>query len=237
MAEREVGRVNALWRYPVKSMAGESLQNVNVGWHGLAGDRRWAFIRAGMERSGFPWLTIREAPELWRYQPYFTDPDNVEGSQTLVKTPDGSELEVADPALAARFGDGVRVMKQYSGIFDVMPLSLLSVQSVEGLSDLVDLPLTATRFRPNILIDAPGEAFQEDGWPGSVIRIGGLRFRADQRDKRCALINVDPASLDNDPRVLRTVAKEREARLGIYGTVVEPGAIAVGDPVFLEDSA
>ena len=182
MAVEEVGRVNALWRYPVKSMAAEALRSVDVGWHGLAGDRRWAFIRPGMERSGFPWLTIREAPQLWRYAPYFTEPEDAEASKTVVRTPDGSELEVADPALAAHFGDGVRVMKQYSGVFDTMPLSLLTVQSVEELSASVGSPLTSSRFRPNILIDAPsGGSFPEDSWTGSVLRIGGLRLRVDGR--------------------------------------------------------
>jgi uncharacterized protein YcbX len=64
-----VGRVAALWRYPVKSMAGERVDAADVSWHGLAGDRRWAFIRDGQVRSGFPWLTIRELPELAHYRP------------------------------------------------------------------------------------------------------------------------------------------------------------------------
>jgi hypothetical protein len=218
-------------------MAGESLRSVEVGWHGLAGDRRWAFVRPGMERSGFPWLTIREAPQLWRYQPYFTDQENVEASKTVVKTPDGSELEVADPALAAHFGDGVRVMKQYSGVFDVMPLSLLTVQSVEQLSASVGISLAPPRFRPNILIDAPaGGSFPEDSWTGSVLRIGGLRFRVNQRDKRCVMVNIDPSSTSSDPRVLRAIAKERDARFGVYGSVVETGEIAVGDLVVREIS-
>jgi len=92
MAEQEVGSVAAPWRYPVKSMAAEALRSVGVGWHGLAGDRRWAFVRPGMVHRGFPWLTIREAPQLWRFEPYFIDSENVEASKTLVKTPDGSEL-------------------------------------------------------------------------------------------------------------------------------------------------
>ncbi len=218
-------------------MAAEPLRSVSVGWHGLAGDRRWAFVRPGMERSGFPWLTIREAPQLWRYQPYFTDPENVEASKTMVKTPDGSELEVADPALAAHFGDGVRVMKQNTGVFDTMPLSLLTVQSLEDLSASVGLPLAASRFRPNIVIDAPAEgAFPEDSWTGCVLRVGGMRLRVTQRDKRCVMINIDPSSLNSDPRVLRTVARERDARFGVYGAAVEPGKIAVGDAVFRESS-
>jgi uncharacterized protein YcbX len=64
-----VGRVAGLWRYPVKSMAAEELDGAEVSWHGLAGDRRWAFIRDGQVRSGFPWLTIRERPELAHYRP------------------------------------------------------------------------------------------------------------------------------------------------------------------------
>src|SRR4051794_8659404 len=72
---REVGRVAALWRYPVKSMAPEAIERVEVGWHGIAGDRRWAFVRADQERNGFPWLTIRESPALARYQPRLVDPE------------------------------------------------------------------------------------------------------------------------------------------------------------------
>ena len=84
-----VGRVVALWRYPVKSMAAERLDEVEVSWHGLAGDRRWAFIRDGHVRSGFPWLTIRERPDMARYQPRFAEPDRPNGSLTLVRTPSG----------------------------------------------------------------------------------------------------------------------------------------------------
>ncbi|MGH2893554.1 MAG: MOSC N-terminal beta barrel domain-containing protein, partial [Solirubrobacteraceae bacterium] len=56
----QVGTLVGVWRYPVKSMAAEALTQAEVGWHGIVGDRRWAFIRPHMERSGFPWLTLRE---------------------------------------------------------------------------------------------------------------------------------------------------------------------------------
>jgi uncharacterized protein YcbX len=218
-------------------MAAEPLRSVNVSWHGLAGDRRWAFVRPGMERSGFPWLTIREVPQLWQYQPRFTDSRNVETSEVVVETPAGREFEVADPAFAGGFGDGVRVMKQYSGVFDTFPLSLLTIQSVEQISASAGLPLTPARFRPNILIDAADDgAFPEDSWTGSVLRIGGLRLRVDQRDKRCVMVNIDPAALTSDTRVLRTIARERDARFGVYGAVVQPCNIAVGDPAFREVS-
>ena len=231
-----VGTVHELRRYPVKSMAAEPLRTANVSWHGFEGDRRWAFVRPGMERSGFPWLTIREKPDLWLHEPRFADPSNVESSKIMVKTPAGLEFDVTDPDLASSLGDGVRVMKVYSGIFDTFPLSLLSVQSVRGLSDLVQQTLTPLRFRPNLVIDGNGaDPFPEDAWAGATLRIGGLRCRLDRRDKRCVMVNVDPAdTASRNPAVLRAIANERNACFGMYGTTVEPGEISVGDPVILE---
>ncbi len=228
------GRVAALWRYPVKSMAGEELEAVEVSWHGLAGDRRWAFIRDGQVRSGFPWLTIREQPELAHYRPRFAEPDRPNASLTLVRTPSGDELDVADPALAAELGQGVRVIKQDRGVFDTLPLSLLTTQTLAGLGRLVGTDLAAERFRPNLVVDARGRDFPEDGWVGRVLRIGGLRMRVDKRDQRCVMVTIDPVTLRRNPAVLRAIARERDARLGVYGSTVEPGRIAVGDPVELE---
>jgi uncharacterized protein len=231
----EVGRVAALWRYPVKSMAAEPLEEVEVSWHGLAGDRRWAFVRSGVERSGFPWMTIRERAEMGHYRPSFADPSRPDDSRTVVRTPAGDELAVVDPALAAELGDGVRVIKQNRGVFDAMPLSLISTQSVAALGVLVGAELDHQRFRPNLLIEAAGEAaFPEEAWLGAVLRIGAMRMRVDQQDERCVVVNVDPATGERNHAVLRTLARERAACIGVYGSTVEPGRVAVGDPVFLD---
>jgi uncharacterized protein len=241
-----VGHVAALSRYPVKSMAPEELHAVEVSWHGLAGDRRWAFIRDGEARSAFPWLTIRDQPEMAHYRPRFTEPDRPNASPTLVRTPSGAELDVADPALAAELGPGVRVIKQKRGVFDEMPLSLLTTQTLAGLGRLVGTDLTARRFRPNLLIEAAEGEFPEDAWVGRVLRIGqpgqpgepggrgALRMRIDQRDQRCVMVTIDPVTLRRKPAVLRAIARERGACLGVYGSTVEPGQVAVGDPVELE---
>jgi uncharacterized protein YcbX len=233
---RPIGTVCGLHRYPVKSMAAEALQSSAVSGHGFAGDRRWAFIRPGAERTGFPWLTIREKPDLWRYEPRFLDPQDVERSKTFVTTPDGTEFDVADPELARQLGEGVRVIQQYGGVFDTFPLSLLTMQSVEGLSSLVNQPLATLRFRPNILVDAIGaDPFPEDAWAGAVLRAGSLRLRLDQRDQRCMMVNVDPTTLESNPGVLRAIAQQRQACFGMYGTTVTPGEVSVGDPVFWEE--
>jgi uncharacterized protein YcbX len=91
------------------------------------------------------------------------------------------------------------------------------------------------RFRPNLVVEAlDATQIPEDAWVGYVLRIGGLRMRVDQRDQRCVMINVDPQTTSKNPDVLRAVTREREACLGVYGSAVEPGRVAVGDPVFIE---
>ena len=232
MQNRKVGRVVGLWRYPVKSMGAEALAEADVSWHGLAGDRRWAFIRNGVTQSGFPWLTLRERGDLGHYRPSFVDPSQPDKS----RTPSGAVLDVADPALGAELSPGgVRVIKQDRGIFDTFPLSLITTQTIAQLGERVGARLDVQRFRPNFLVEAAEEApFPEDEWVGCVLRIGGLRLRVDKRDGRCAVITLDPATTERDPAILRAVAQERQGCLGVYGSTVEPGRVAVNDPVVLE---
>src|SRR6478672_1208846 len=93
----EIGHVEALYRYPVKSMAGEQLQAADVGWHGLHGDRRLA-IRRLEDRGGFPWLTAGKLPELLLFTPLWRDDGDL---PTHVRTPDGRELGIFDEELTA----------------------------------------------------------------------------------------------------------------------------------------
>jgi uncharacterized protein len=224
-----------LWRYPVKSMAGEALTEAQVGWHGLAGDRRWAFIRPRLERSGFPWLTLREVADMAQFTPRFVDPATPDRSRTLVRTPEDDGYEVTDPALAARLGEGVRVIKQDVGVFDSLPLSLITTSTVSGIAALSGRELEPARFRPNLLVEATtGEDFPEDAWLGATLRIGDMRMRVDVRDPRCVITSMDPGTGERDPRVLREIAQRRATCAGIYGTTVTPGPIGLGDVVVIE---
>ncbi len=234
-----VGRVVGLWRYPVKSMPGEALAEVDVSWHGLAGDRRWAFIRGGVVQSGFPWLTLRERGEMIHYLPSLLDPARPDQSPTVVRTPAGATFDVADPALAAELGPGVRVIRQDRGVFDTMPLSLITTQTIARLGEVVGAPLDVRRFRPNLLVEAAGDepAFAEDAWVGRVLRIGAMRMRVDKRDGRCAIVTIDPATTERNPAILRAIARDRQGQLGVYGSTVEPGRIAVGDLVIVDSAA
>jgi uncharacterized protein YcbX len=232
MTDVRVGTVVALWRYPVKSMAGEPLQTAELGWHGLAGDRRWGFVREGMIANGFPYLTIRERSSLAQCVSRFAEPDRPERSPVRVTTPEGGDFDVADPALRQALGGGVRPLKLDRGVFDSAPLSLITTQSVAGLGAAVGAPVDARRFRPNVIVEAlEPAAWQEDGWVGSTLRIGASEVRVDRRDERCVVVNVDPETAHRDPAILRAIARERQACLGVYGTAVVPGPVAVGDEV------
>jgi uncharacterized protein len=231
-----VGRVAGLWRYPVKSMAAETLADTDVGWHGVAGDRRWAFVRDGVPHSGFPWLTLRERGDMHRYRPSFVDPARPDKSATVVQTPSGRMLDVTEPALAAELhAVGARVIRQDRGVFDTFPLSIITTQTIAQLAHIVCEPLEVARFRPNILVETAGDApFAEDGWVGSMLRIGSLRMRVDKRDGRCVVITIDPLTAERNPHILRAVARDRQGCLGVYGSTVEPGRVAVGDAVVVE---
>ncbi len=233
---RHVGRIVGLWRYPVKSMAGEALTEVDVSWHGLVGDRRWAFIRNGVAQSGFPWLTLRERSDMSHYQPSFVEPARPDKSPMVVRTPAGVVFDIEDSALAAElYASGVRLIKQDRGVFDTFPLSLITTQTIARLSETVGAQLEVQRFRPNILVEAvDGGDFPEDGWLGCVLRIGAMRMRVDKRDGRCVVITIDPLTTERNPVILRAVASDRQGCLGVYGSTVEPGCVALNDPVVIE---
>jgi MOSC domain-containing protein len=156
-------------------------------------------------------------------------------SSTLVRTPSGATIDVTDPALAAELAPGARVIRQNRGVFDTFPLSMITTQTITGLSAMAATPLDAQRFRPNFLVEAIGAApFAEDAWVGCVLRVGSLRMRVDKRDGRCVVITIDPATTERSPAILRAVVSERQGCLGVYGTTVEPERVAMHDPVFIE---
>jgi uncharacterized protein len=230
-----VGRVAAVFRYPVKSMAAEPVEDVDVSWHGLSGDRRWAFVRPDLPRSGFPWLTLRQRNDLNDYHPWWTEPARPDASAVIVRTPAGAQLDVTSPVLAAEIGEGVRVMKLDRGTFDSMPLSLITTRTVDSIGALLGAEVNVLRFRPNLVVEAfGGPTFPEERWVGQALRVGTTWIRIDGRDKRCVVVNVDPVTGRRDPTVLRAIADLREMCLGVYGSTVRPGRVAVGDSVVLQ---
>ncbi len=109
----ELGRISAIFRYPVKSMAGELLEVARLSWHGIAGDRRLAFRRL-TDKSGFPWLTASKLPHLLLYKPFVLDSNTAELLPTHVCAPDGKEYEIRSDELreeiSSRYGSDVELM-------------------------------------------------------------------------------------------------------------------------------
>lgn len=239
----QVAIVRALYRYPVKSMAGEALHEIELGWHGFEGDRRFAFVRTN-ELVDFPWLTASRVPELLLYKPHYINGDIAKGF-VQVQTPDGLELSLSNTRLAERisrlYGSEVRPMRLKSGIFDQADLSLISQESIAAVSEEVNRTLEIARFRPNIVVELFGgkRPFAEDTWVGRRLKFGAApdapAMRVTERDIRCVMINFDPATVEKDERILKTIAQRHESCLGIYGSTERTGRIRVGDMISLED--
>jgi MOSC domain-containing protein len=236
----ELGHVCELVRYPVKSMAGTSIDSAFLGWHGLDGDRRFAFRRLG-DDSGFPWLSASRVPELILYQPLGLDQRSSEPLPTHIRTPDGAELELRSAELrgeiAGRLGSSVELMMFKHGIFDDASVSVISQATITGIGDEAGMTLDRRRFRANIVLETRGrERFLEDEWLGGTLLFGVREPRpavsVTARDVRCMMINLDPDTGKQDAGVMKTVVRLNENNAGVYGTVVETGTIRVGDPVF-----
>ncbi len=229
-ARAGLSRIARIWRYPVKSMAGEALESVAVSWHGLAADRRWAFVRPDHEANGFPWQTIREEPRMCLFSARLRNPERPEASTAEVLTPDGDTVEITDPDLPVQLGAGLRLMRLHRGAFDTMPVSLIGTATVAELCRTAGEPVDPRRFRPNLLVETD-QPFIEDSWVGRTLRIGDTVLRIDRSDKRCVAINVDPETGRVAPELLRLVAKTRASKAGVYATVVEPADVQLGADV------
>ena len=221
--------VEAIFRYPVKSMAGESLQAAQIGWHGVDGDRRFA-LRRLEDPGGFPWLSASKLAELVTFTPLVRD-----GLCTHVRTPDGRELPVRGAELAAEIarlhGHPVEMMRlDRGGIFDEGTISVITPATVAAIAPDV------RRFRPNLLVrtDAPS-AFEEDAWVGGVLWFDddGPELAITRRDERCAMLNLDPDTARSDPQIMKTVVRLNDNHAGVYASVIRPGRVAVGQRVHI----
>lgn len=237
----EVGVIKNIFRYPVKSMAGEALESCSLGWHGFEGDRRFAFRR--MEDSGgFPWLSAGRLPALIRYQPFRSAESSAEHLPTHVRTPEGKELELRSEELRAEiarlYGKDVQLMQLNHGIFDEAAVSLIALSTIQGLEVESGKSLDIRRFRPNLFIETNSpERFSEDQWVGRSICFGadgGAEIGITLRDLRCAMVNLDPDTAESDPIVLKSVAKANEVCAGVYATVTKTGVVSVGQKLFLK---
>jgi hypothetical protein len=238
-AALEVGCIEAIYRYPVKSMRGERLEAAAMGWHGLEGDRRLA-LRRIEERGGFPWLQASKLHELVLFTPVTRGDGN--GLPTHVRTPEGAELPVFGEELAAEIGRRhrapVQMMHLDRGIFDETPISVITSTTIAEVCRLAERPADVRRFRPNILVRSTRAApFEENDWVGGVLTFGdgndAPAVTVTMRDVRCVMVNLDPDDASHDAGVMKTVVRENQNCAGIYATVTRTGRVAVGQTILL----
>lgn len=258
-----IGTVDSLWRYPVKSMRGEEMEEMFVGYGGVYGDRLYAFTTSA-NPAGFPYFTGRDRRQMIRYRPRFRHPEkaarpvNLDAAETHnaaplsatadelildVETPEGSAFAITDPELIENLRGGLdgrhelTLHRSDRALVDCAPLSLFSVQTVATLANESGLSVDKRQFRANIYLDLPQtSAFAEEQFIGSRIRLGTKVVAVPiKRDGRCMMITLDPETAQKSPALLKTVAQEHDGCAGLYAAVLTAGMVRKGDAVTLMD--
>jgi uncharacterized protein len=256
-----VGKVESVWRYPVKSMRGQELDEIFAGYAGVYGDRLFAFTSSASPK-GFPFFTGRDQRQMIRYRPHFRDPDKaarpvnlteaeksganpISGNATElmidVQTPDGNTFAIDDPALIDNLRAGIdgnhelTILRSDKAITDCRPLSIFAVQSAKKLSEETCVAVDKRRFRANVYLDlTSSDGFAENEFVGRSLRIGSkVIVSVLERDARCMMITLDPDTGEKTPAILKQVAQAHEGTAGVYGAVLAEGMIRKGDAVEL----
>lgn len=230
------GKVTAIGRYPVKSMRGEHLDTVDVGFQGIPGDRLYAFVQEGVA-SPFPWLTAREYPGLLQCQPSWVMGGS--GRPALhVALPDGTIVPAPGAALAEAVGRAsgraVRLHADHRGNHDIAYVSIILQSTVRALSAAAGVAPDARRFRMNLVVASDAPAFSEASWVGRVARIGDVRLAITEQAKRCQMVTLDPETGAGTPSVLKATAELNGAFAGVYASVITPGGVEAGQELVLE---
>ena len=241
-----IGTVSRLWRWPVKSMAGEELRALSLGPRGVGGDRSHAVLHE--HKGAWRPLTAREAPRLlaWRAAyPFNLDAglDPASPPHAVVTEPDGvKSWRWGDPRLRAALerdlGRAVRLERDVTGIPDVPGTVLLTVAgSLAALSAELGTEVDARRFRTNLHLELDAEPWAELAWAGAELELaGGVRLRIDHACERCAIPTRDPDTREKWPQLLRHLAAEHGQDFGLLARVVVPGRVHAGEQVRIRTS-
>lgn len=257
-----IGRLISAWRYPVKGMRGEEMDELFISYSGAYGDRVFAFKSPGAP-EGFPFHTAREQEDLLLYCPKFRNgdktvmPPNLAAAVAIapgatptypiretfavdVIKPDGSVVPIEDAGLLEEIrqsrDDGAEVHLSYSErpATDCRPISIFSIASARQLAEEIGCPIDVRRFRPNMCIDMEAGGFAENTLIGKNIKIGDTVILSIlERDPRCKMIALDPDTGDHDPKILQHVARAHDGHAGLYAAVLNEGMVRPGDEIKL----
>ena len=226
-------RVARLWRYPVKSMGGEPCRVLRLERRGVAHDRVFAVrSEGGKLGSGKSTRRFCRIEGLLRFRSILS------GGIPEVVFPDGRRFHADDPgvdeALSRALGRPVTVTREETvSHLDAAPVHLLTTASLDWLrAALPGSVLQEERFRPNVVIELPGDEPVERGWIGRNVRVGeAVELRVVSATQRCRMVGLAQGNLPDDEAILQHLARHSDARLGVYAEVVTPGRIGLRDTI------
>lgn len=305
-----IGTVQQIWRYAVKSMAGERLNHCTVGASGIPGDRGWALRD---EKSG-EITNGKKIPLLMECAARYTEsPNDGTGAKVNITFPDGTQIDSTNPEINSRLSQvlgkelsiwplqpasdkahyrrkspAARILGPLSrfktfraalpsiisltnseaGVreyfsreadeplpnmsilppevleftsppgtyFDAFPINVLTTASLRAMSRFnPNAVWDVRRFRPNLFIETEQDVqgLVEAGWSGRVLRIGSVKLKCEIPCARCGMTSHGHSGLPKDPSVLRSIVKDANQELGRYASVLQSGAVSIGDRVEL----
>jgi len=254
-----IGKLESIWRYPVKSMRGEQVEDIFVAYTGLMGDRVYA-VKSSVAAAEFPWHTNREQEEFILHEARFKNRDRTLIPEPLeaalaerlnppypsrddfaveVKTPGGATYDIDDPAflgtLAGASKGELSLVFTHKNAVDCRPLSLFSLQTVDQLGAEYGMTLDKRRFRANFYVDwDEGGGFYENDLVDRKLRIGdGVDIMVLELDPRCKSIIIDPDTAELESKLLRHVYKNHEGFAGVFAAILQEGTVATGDEIHL----
>jgi uncharacterized protein len=256
-----IGKVESLWRYPVKGMRGEEIPAAFMGFSGFYEDRCYA-VKDSTARKGFPYLNGNIQPEMLRCQPQFRHfekslkPPNLDEASSLppgvnptvpdendfdldIITASGKTYSIDDPSLLTMLGENLRgehnlsIVRSDRALTDCRPVSLISLQTISQIEAESNISLDKRRFRMNIYFNLNSEmGFGEDEFIGRRLRIGNkAELMVLEKDPRCKAISLDPETGEHNPQILKNVAQNHDANAGVYCAVLVEGVLTVGDSI------
>ena len=234
------GNVDSLWRWPVKSMAGERVDALRVDHRGAGGDRTHAVIHE--HKGQHKPLTAREAPRLLAWHASYGLDGSLDPRQpplATVTAPDGASYRWDDPrlpgALEADLARPVRLERDVAGIQDLPNTLLITTQTtLDALGSELGGAIDLRRFRPNVHLDLDAPAWAELGWEGRELAFaGGVRLQLLHPCERCAIPTRDPETQIKWPELLKHLTAAHDMCFGINARVLTGGRVAAGERVEL----
>ena len=255
----KIGALESIWRYPVKSMRGEEVDEIFVSFTGLMGDRIYAVSSTSSPKE-LPWHTARQYKGYVLYQAYFVNreatlkPDNMqeafnnpavlspvyptkESFSVRVKSPEGDVYDIEDPAfiesISSQSKGQLGLHYSQSNFTDCRPVTLFSLQTLEQLERETQLNLDKLRFRSNFYVSWDKAAgFYEDQLVDKKIKIGArVELMILERDPRCKFITINPDTAATEPSLLQHLARKHQGYAGVYAAVLKEGPVRKGDSI------